>query len=174
LIVGTAGFFWWQNQKDVRELNKNLPEGVRVVKSLTGKEYRVVNRIDGYEFKVPEEWRGINEIEYIPERTEEGYTMASIELEGKEGESRVFVINRFKTEKPDLNLELWVKTNFDTFGLIGDFSKDKVKEFDIVKTQENVHLLGMYVYFFKKNSGIYAITGGSEEFIRDIIISGKW
>ena len=54
ILVAGGGFFWWNgNQKDVRELNKNLPEGVRVMKSLIGNEYKVVNKIDGYEFKVP-------------------------------------------------------------------------------------------------------------------------
>lgn len=52
LILGTGGFFYWQNQKDVRGLNKNLPKGVKVEKSLIGNEYRVANKIDGYEFKV--------------------------------------------------------------------------------------------------------------------------
>ncbi len=54
LVLAAGGFFyWWQNQADVRELNKTLPEGVRVVKSLIGSEYKIVNKIDGYEFKIP-------------------------------------------------------------------------------------------------------------------------
>jgi len=69
-----AGLFLWQNQKDVRELNKNLPNGIRVVKSLVGNNYKVINKIDGYEFKIPKEWKGINEINYAPEmRARKGY-----------------------------------------------------------------------------------------------------
>jgi len=173
LLAGGGVFYWWQNQEDVRELNKGLPEGVRVVKNLKG-EYWIANKIDGYEFKVPDEWGGLREIEYVPASTEKGYTASSIGLRGKEGGSRIIAIDRFKIENPDINLELWAEANFETFGLIGDFSKDRVREFEIVKTQEEVHLVGMYVYFFKKNSVIYAITCGSEEFIREIIISGKW
>ncbi|XOB40086.1 MAG: hypothetical protein ACKKMR_02010 [Candidatus Nealsonbacteria bacterium] len=171
LIVG--GFFYWENQKDVMKLNKNLPEGVRVVKTLNGK-YKVVNKIDGYEFKVRDEWGGIEEIEYIPERTEKGYTAASIEFEGRKGGSRIISIDRFKTELLDFNLGIWARTFFDTFELVGNFKEDKVGEFEILKTKEEVHLMGMYVYFFKKNSIIYAVTCGSEEFIQDIIINGKW
>jgi len=74
----------------------------------------------------------------------------------------------------NLNLEKWAKTNFEKFGLIGEFNKDKIGKFEIVKTQENTHLIGMYIYFFKKDSNIYSITGGSEEFIRKIISNGKW
>ena len=174
LLLGAGGVFWWQNQKDVRELNKNLPEGVRVVKSLIWNEYKVVNRIDGYEFKASKEWGGINEIEYVPERTEEGYTAASIGIEGKEGGSRIVTIDRFKAEKTDIDLEKWAKTNFEAFGLVGNFEKDNVAGFRVVKTTEEVHLLAMCVYFFQKDLAIYAIVKGTEEFIRYIIDNGKW
>ncbi len=171
LILG--GIFYWQNQQDVRELNESLPEGVRVVKSSTG-EYRVVSKIDGYEFRVPERWRGIKKINYLPERTEAEYTGSSIELEGKRGGSRIVSIDRFKVEQLESNLIAWARTFFETFGLVGDFEEDKIGEFEVVKTQEEIHLVGMYVYFFKKNSVIYTITCGSEEFIQEIIVSGEW
>lgn len=174
LVIGGGGFFVWQNGKDVRELNKNLPEGVNVTKSLFGNDYRVVNKIDGYEFAVPERWNGVNEIAYIPEKTDGEYTVTTAELEGKEGTSRIVTVNRFKLEEPSIDLESWAKTNFDTYGLEGEFTKDSVGTFEIVKTQEDVHLLGMHIYFFQKNSAIYAITNGSEEFIREIITNGKW
>ncbi|MDP3990972.1 MAG: hypothetical protein Q8P63_01620 [Candidatus Nealsonbacteria bacterium] len=173
LVLVGGGFFYWQNsQADVKDLNKMLPDGVKVVKSLISGEYKVVNKIDGYEFKVPEERGGLSDIEYIPKRIESDYTVATIELEALEGDARIVIINRFKLEETDL--EPWAKINFDTFSLVGDFSKDTIKEFNIVKTQENVHLGGMYIYFFKTDDAIYAITGGSEDFIRYIIANGKW
>ncbi|XOA42592.1 MAG: hypothetical protein ACKKMO_02155 [Candidatus Nealsonbacteria bacterium] len=172
LIIG--GVFYWQNQKDVKDLNKNLPEGIKVIKTLTG-NYKLVNKIDGYEFEVPKEWEGIEEIKYVPEATEKGYTSSSICFEGKKGESRIMAIDRFKTENlKNLDLEIWTKNNFETFGLIGDFRKDKVGKLDVIKSYENVPLLGMSAYFFKKDSVIYAIAGGSEEFIENIIDNGKW
>jgi len=175
LVLIGGGFFYWQkNQADVKELNKTLPEGVKVVKSFIGEKYKVVNKIDGYEFEIPPEWKGVNEIVYTPERTEEIYTGTSLELEGKEGEGRVLSIDSFKVEQLNLDLKLWVENFFNTFGLIGDFTQEKVGELDIVKTQENIHLGGEYVYFFRKDKIVYAITGPSEEFIRFIITNGKW
>lgn len=175
LVVAAGGFFWRQNQKDVKELNKNLPEGVRVEKNLLGfgNEYVVKNRIDGYEFKVPKEWKGLKEINYISQRTEKEYTGTSIELQGKEGFGRIMSIDQFRVEKLDINLEEWAESFFEDFDLVSDFNKEKLREFEIVKTKEQLGIIG-YVYFFKKNSVIYTITGGSEEFIQDIISNGKW
>jgi hypothetical protein len=178
IILGFGGggfFYWWQNQAGVRELNKDLPQGVRVEKSLFGDEYRVVNKIDGYEFKVPDGWHGLGMVEYIPKRSESGYTAASISMEGKEGTGRIVTIDQFRIENAKkIDLKSWAESNFETFGLVGNFSKDEIGHIEIVKTREDVHLLGMSVYFFKKNSTIYAITGGSEDFIREIILNGKW
>ncbi|MFH1181230.1 MAG: hypothetical protein V1705_02370, partial [bacterium] len=66
VLAGGSFFYWQQNQKDISRLNKNLPKGVKVEKSLIGfgNEYKVVNKIDGYEFKIPREWNGLEEIEY--------------------------------------------------------------------------------------------------------------
>src|SRR3989338_10885401 len=97
LVLAGSGFFYWQSQKDVRELNKTLPKGVRVVKSLIGSEYKVVNKIDGYEFKVPSAWKGVKEIGYISERNESGYVGTSINLQGIEGMGGVIGIDQFKS-----------------------------------------------------------------------------
>lgn len=177
LVLGLAGggFFYWQNsQADVRELNKTLPEGVKVTKSLFGNEYQVVNKIDGYEFKVPMEWRGVNEVSYNPAITERGYTASSFGIEGNEATGRFAGIDRYKIENDGMPLKSWAETNFETFELVGDFSENRIGEFNIVKTEENVHLGGMFVYFFKKDNAIYAIVNGSEEFIKYIILNGKW
>ena len=66
LLISGGVFYWQNNQKDVREFNKNLPVGVKVAKNIFGfgQEYKVVNKIDGYEFKVPSAWKGIEKIEY--------------------------------------------------------------------------------------------------------------
>ena len=176
LALGGGGVFLWQkNQAAVAELNNSLPESIRVVKSLFGNEYRVVNKIDGYEFNVPQKWEGLREIGYVPERTEDGYTASGIWFEGKSDEgSRIGSIDRYKIESPNIDIQAWAKKNFKTFGLAGDFSKDVVGNINIVKTQEDVHLAGMSVVFFQKDLVIYGVVNGSEDNIREIIEGGKW
>ena len=173
LLLIAGGVFYWKNQQEVADLNRELPDGVRVVKTLFG-DYVVVNKIDGYQFKIPEEWGGVKKIYYTQERIEKDYNLSSFELEGNKGASRIGVINRFVIQELDLDLKFWAELNFQKFGLVGDFNKDKIDSFEIIKVKEDVHLIGMYVYFFKKDSSIYTITNGSEEFIREIIINGKW
>ncbi len=77
-------------------------------------------------------------------------------------------------ENSDIRLEEWATTNFETFGLVGEFSQDTVGGIDIVKTQENVHLMSTFIYFFQKGSKMYAINEGSEEYIAAIIENGNW
>ncbi len=176
LVLGLFGggfFYWWNSQADVRELNKTLPKGVSVAKSLVGNEYKVINKIDGYEFKAPKEWRGVKEIEYMPEREEMGFRGTSINIEGLEGGARGMGIDRFKIDGTT-NLIDWAENMFNVVGLTGDFINETIGRFEIAKTQENVHLGGMYMYFFKKDSVIYSITNGSEDYIRYIIANGKW
>lgn len=176
LILAAGGFFYWQNsQKDVKELNKTLPKGVKVVKSLFGNEYRVVNKIDGYEFKVPKEWMGVEEVDYVPVREEKGYVGTSLNTRGKESDGRVVGIDQFESGgNMNDDLERWAKSQSDAFGLSGDFVKIKINGFEVVKTQENVHFGGELTYFFRKGKFIYSLTSPSEDFIKYIILNGKW
>jgi len=175
LVFAGGGFFWWwQDQKDVRELNKDLPEGVRVVKNFAG-EYRVVNKIDGYEIKVPEEWRGLKEVKYHEE--EEGIPgVTGLTLEGIEGRERAFGIISHKLDQPDISLEFWVEIQFQKFGLseTTQFRKFKVGDFDIIQVKTEEYFADFAWYFFKKNQRVYEIQSVSEEFIREIITNGQW
>ncbi|MBI2042646.1 MAG: hypothetical protein HYT21_02810 [Candidatus Nealsonbacteria bacterium] len=178
VVLGLAGagfFYWWNNQADVRELNKTLPTGVRIEKSLFGNEYKVVNKIDGYSFKVPPEWEGLEEVEYIPEREELGYVGSSLNFNGKEKGIIGVAIDRF-TAGGDMSMDLesWTKLEFDAFELVGDFSKDKIGTLDIVKTQENVHFAGEYIYYLKKDQIIYSLTSPAKGYIEYIITNGQW
>lgn len=178
LVLGLfgGGFFYWQrSQADVRELNKNLPDGVKVVKSLFGNEYRVVNKLDGYSFKVPDEWKGVSDIEYISVREAEGYRGTSLNIGGNTGiGNSVGIDNYISGGEMKGDLKSWAESNFKTFGLTGTFFEDVVGQINVVKAKEEIHLLGEQVYFFKKELNIYVITGGSEEFIKEIILNGKW
>ena len=170
-LIGGGFFYWQNNQADVRELNKTLPEKVKVVKSLFGDEYKVVNGIDGYEFKIPPEWQGIKEIEYIPEREVEGYRVASVGLGSKSED--IFSIDLYFVQQ-DIDLTQWADKLFQKFGLEGVFDTDSINNFKVVKTIEKKYLGGTYVYFLESNSKIYVFNSSSEEFIQYIISHGKW
>lgn len=173
LSVGGGGFVVWQNGKDMRELNKNLPEGVSVTKSLFGNNYEVVNKIDGYEFRVPQEWRGVDAVNYTPEREEEGFKGVSIFIRGKEGEARTISVDTFYVNEVE-NLKQWAQSFFDTFSFTGSLEEQKISDgLTVVRAAENPSF-GPYMYFVKIDSQIHIFTGGSEEFIRKIITNGKW
>ena len=167
LVVG-GGFFLWQNQKDVRELNKGLPKGVRVVKSLIGKEYRVVNKIDGYEIKVPKAWEGLKEIEYSPERKVNGMKATGIVLTAPVG--GIIGIDQYKINQETIDLEMLVKDFFEPEGLL---EKQQIGDYETIRTEAE-RLAGAKIYFFQKDLKIYTIGGFSDENIREIILNGKW
>jgi hypothetical protein len=171
IIVLGLFFYYWNGQKEIRILNEGLPEGVGVVKTITN-EYKIENDLDGYKFRIPKEWEGVGEIFYTPQRTENSYTTATIELEGKEGGSIILIVNKFHGD--DEELTEWAENNFNNFELVGNFSEDNVNGIEVVKTTEDVHLLGMWVYFFEKDGFVYAITNGSEDYIKYIIANGEW
>ena len=171
LVVGGGFFWWWQNQKDVRELNKGLPEGVRVVKSLFG-EYKVVNKLDGYEVKVPREWEGLKEIEYTPERKVKELEVVSVNLTGENNE--FIAIDCYRLKELGVDLEAWANELIDYLELSGILKKEIVGNLEVVKMKEEEHLAGIYIYFLKKDLKIYAMAGFSEESIREIILNGRW
>jgi len=174
LAIAGSIFYYWQSQKQVWALNKTLPKEVRVGKSIFGNKYKVVNKIDGYEFKIPEQWAGIKEIEYIPKEEASGYVASTIYLEGNVGGSRIVTVNKFNAKEGSIDLKRWAENFFDEFGLVGDFTEEWVGNIKIVKTTEEKHLLGMYVIFFEKDEKFYRLINGSEEYIKQIINSGKW
>lgn len=175
LLIAGGVFLFLENQNTVKELNKNLPEGVKVVKSLFGNEYTVVNKADGYEFRIPTNWSKPTEIGYVPERTEQGYAVTSITVTGSSKFDQDVTVDRFTAPPPSPDLETWAKTSFETLGLVGtNFSKAKVGDFEIVKTQEEVHFLGDFIYWFQTDSVVYAITSGWEEDIKNVIANGSW
>ena len=169
LLLATGGIFlWWQDQKEVRELNKNLPEGVRIVKSLIGKEYRVVNKIDGYEIKIPKKWEGLKEVEYTPEREVNKMKATGLVLTNPIGE--IVGIDQYKLNQPIIELESLVKEFFEPEGVL---EKQQIGNYEIIKTEVE-RLAGMRIYFLKKDLKIYAIGGFFNDDIREIILNGKW
>ena len=83
-IIFSAGtfFYWKEQQKELLNINSNLPEGIRTIKTIFG-NYKIINKIDDYSFETPKIWEGIEYVEYIPETTEEEHTFSTINIEGK-------------------------------------------------------------------------------------------
>lgn len=178
LLAIAGGIFWhWQNQKDVREINRTLPEGVKVTKSFLSNEYFVINNIDGYKFKIPKAWEGIEKIEYIPKEKEgvfNGVEVTGIGLKGLKGGATAFSIDVYLIDKLNLELIEYAKEIWAFFGLEGELKEEKIDGTSIIKGFEEKHLTGTFVYFFKNKNKLYILNNGSEEFIQEIILNGKW
>ena len=176
LVVGGV-FFWWQDQKDVRELNKGLPEGVRVVKSLFGKEYKVVNKIDGYEIKVPKEWTQFGKIQEV-EYNEWGKNRLIIregEI-GLKGEGGLVAISTSILKQTDIDLNSFVEDWCQIYvpSPTREIAREKISNFEVTKVQDKEYLANLKFFFFKSNSKIYRISLIEDEFIREMILNGKW
>jgi hypothetical protein len=170
LLVIAGGFFWWwKDQRDVRELNKNLPKGLRVVKSLSG-EYRVVNKIDGYEIRVPREWRGLARIDYVLERKINGMTGSGLVLTNPIG--IIIGIDQYQTDQPEKETELesLIKEFFEPEGIL---EKIQIGNYEVIKVKIE-RLGGAKVYFLKPNSKVYVVGGLYDNDIQEIIFNGKW
>ena|SRR3989338_163656 len=187
LIFSGGGFLLWQNSKAaVKDLNATLPEGVRVVKSLFGNEYRVVNKIDGYEFKVPKmigkTWLisyddfAENKYWHIPLVSNELRKLVEKETAlivfGWKGEVSDFKIERFAF-KEDVSLEKFVENLkstatsdfFDSFQIKLNIIQDDsiINGRSLIKLKvspdSNQNILDMpdYLYIFKGQSNIYIL-----------------
>ena len=169
LVLVAGGFFYWrQNQADVRALNKTLPEGVRVVKSLFGDEYSVKNKIDGYEFKIPLKMTNLKEVKYYEEEDSNGISLESLDEE-------FLGVGVYKINAIDIDLESWVDgwmNKFETFSWTKE--KDEIGDFETMILKEKEYFGGGIEYFFKKTSKIYSISTLSEDFGNYIIANGKW
>jgi len=200
LILVGGGFFYWRDQTDVRKLNKNLPESVRVVKSLFSNEYKVVNKIDGYEFKVPDDWRGVSKIKY--ENVID--TKSSIKEGIKDFDKNIILEShllidglrpldgleiRFIKFSNSIDLTTFVEQFQDTYvpykkterlemiPKIDDFNISDLngqKLYTLSKFQTGSELISDEHYFFSKEDKLYIILHFNDEFIKQFITNGKW
>ncbi|MBD3207863.1 MAG: hypothetical protein GF370_00190 [Candidatus Nealsonbacteria bacterium] len=149
-----------------------MPSEIRVVKT-AGKNYKVVNDIDGYEISLPQGWEGLKEIKYLPPTPSEPFSVSSINLRSN-GEKNIGIsIDFFKTEE-DFPIIEQAKGIFNQYGLEGQFTLIDIGSLEIAKTQEYNHLGGESVYFFQESRGVYALTGKSESSIEELIENGTW
>jgi hypothetical protein len=174
ILILTGFYFFWRNQqKELIQINQTLPEGIEITKTIFGK-YKLNNKIDQYSFVTPDQWEGIEYVEYIPEEIREGYQISSINIEGKVQDCRLIAINKFKNNNEVSDLKNWANQAFEDFNLRHNFENHQINNKSVVVTRENPDLINMDVYFLQENDNIYSIMGGSPQFIEEIIISGKW
>ncbi len=175
ILLAGGFFYYWQSQKDVRALNKTLPKGVKVEKSLFGNSYKVVNKIDGYEFEVPKVWEGVEEIEYVPKEVVAGMETVGLGVTGRVGMARVLSIDIYFVSQSGFTLSQKAQEIWDFFGFPETLKKNVIGEIQVFEAKEDTYLGGTYVYFFQgKDNKIYVVNNGSEEFIKEVILSGKW
>jgi hypothetical protein len=201
LVLAGAGFFyWWQNQADVRELNKTLPEGVKVAKSIFGDEYRVVNKIDEYEFKVPPEWKDIELAVYMDITNDElsyryGFGQELKNIIIYEGALGIQDSEQHQIELRTLKID----KNLDMETLVNEFGSTNIPQFKTMKftlvTNElivnNMNVLKLSFvgksswgseltlapyYFLRGEKKVYVLffDTKNEEVMREIISNGKW
>jgi len=172
LLFISGGLFYWRTNSDIRELNRSLPSEIRILKT-AGSNYKLVNNIDEYKISLPQEWKGLKEVKYLPPTPNEHFSVSSINLRGN-GEKNIGIsIDFFKTEE-DLPIIDQARRIFNQYGLEGQFNLTDIGNLKIAKTQEYNHLGGEFVYFFKENQGVYALTGKSESSIKELIKNGTW
>lgn len=172
-LLALGIFYWRNNNKDVRELNRGLPEGVKIEKSLFGfgKDYRVVNKIDGYSFKVPEGVKGVRGLDYFidEEQNSAGFIIETL--------SDDFLrIAKHKLDSVNIDLEQWViSVDRQLSGVYSKRDKEQLGNISIIKAKEDDSDIAIN-YFLKDELAIYELRGLNtiEESIREIISNGNW
>ncbi|HOK34764.1 MAG TPA: hypothetical protein PLB19_01335 [Candidatus Paceibacterota bacterium] len=176
LLIGGGVYWWWQSKVELQELNKNLPQGIRVERR--NNQEVVVNTLDGYEIKVPKEWGGLENVEYLDK--ESGLTLKS-----KNTEDWVLINsyeNSYEIENSKSNLNDWLNIHFKEQPLFfpesitSIFGEENIKNYHIIKVKTDDPLIGThFFYYFQQNSKIYEIyTDYSEESIREVILNGNF
>jgi len=172
IIFSAVGFFYWKEQQIIKDLNKNLPEGIRIEKALIG-DYKIINEINDYSFETPNSWKGIEEIKYLTERESKGYKFSSINIKGKVSEGGVVAVIKFES-KPGVDLTTQANSFFTAFELEGSFTENNIETINTVISKNNPGLMGIDASFFQKDNYTYLITCESEDFIEEIILNGEW
>jgi len=169
LAIGVV-YFFWQGGPEIRRLNKNLPEGIRIEKR--GDQQVIVNKKDGYEIKVPKEWGGVREVEYLGE--EEGQFIVGAK---KTDERVVIIVSKIKNE---IDLLSWIKNRFQDFQGTRFYSpvivgEERIGNHNIIKAKDESPVGTFFFYYFEAKSKIYEIYSDySEKSIRAVILNGNF
>jgi len=170
LAIGVV-YFFWQGGPEIRRLNKNLPEGIRIEKR--GDQQVIVNKKDGYEIKVPKDWGGVREVEYLSK--ESGLTIGAQDTEDWVSVS-VYEVLR------GIDFDVWLKQFLKDHPLsfpekiTSIIGEEKIKNYKVIKIKVEHPMTGTtFFYYFQTDSHIYEIyTDYSEKSIRAVILNGNF
>ena len=181
-LAVTGGVFWWQSGAELRELNKDLPEGIKITKDTSG-QYKVTNKKDGYEIQWPEEISKAAYQEYW-----EGNEDPAIKAEdpivrgGTIGFNGILI--SYIEFAPGTNLESWLQNVAQENHITLHIEKYKIgniavsKECIVKIRDKNVPLMCDdeydYSYSFSVGSKNYKIMYASEKEAEDIIKNTNW
>lgn len=180
LLIAGGVFWWWHSGKELRELNKDLPEGVNIIKNLTG-QYMIVNEQDGYRINWPEKKL---EIVYYEERQNIEKTLPPFfSQEVKKlfvsktslflGEYAILpevTINCFKL-KNGIDLEKLRQTyDNSSFFANSTINLEQKGEFEVLIIKDSYQVN----YSFKINSKLYNIACPEENLCQSILQNSRW
>lgn len=158
-------YFFWQGGPRIRNLNKNLPEGIKVEKR--GNYEVIVNKIDSYEIKVPKEWKGLKEIDF---------TANSLGIAGEDNWVTISIYNT----RENLDIEYWINARVKEpkkFNLVRPkkIGYEEIGNYKVIKIKDFGGVLGdLFFYYFKRNEKVYEIYSNSEDSIKNIILNGNF
>lgn len=167
LIAGGISF-WWQNGAELRELNKNLPEGIRVVER-NGQQV-VVNEKDGYEIAVPEKWGGLESVDW---RESFQFEKGIVSIEGKK--YQLIEIKVF-SKKEKIDMEKWIRELWKENPIIyiepTIIEEEIFNDYKMMKANSFGGTIGdLFFIYIQINSNIYEFSSDSEEIVQDVILN---
>ncbi len=164
LILISGGVYLWKNKAELQELNKNLPQGIRVERR--DNQEVVVNTLDGYEIRVPKEWGGLENVDFREIGNEK-----ILSIEGKKYQIATITIHNI-----DKNIDMvsYVKNLWEespiTYTRPEIFEQGKLGNYDLIKAKDFGGEVGdIFFYYLKSDSKIYEFSSDSEEVIQSVI-----
>jgi len=156
--------FFYFKDKEIRELNKNLPQGVYFEKR--GKELFLINKLDGYELKIPKSWEGVREVRYVDN---------GVHLEGKN--YQLLSIFSYSLKDKNISVEKWVSKEVIPTGKFVEpkiIEKTKISFYEVIGIKDFGGMMGELFFFYLKRpqgSRIYEFLSDSKEVVKEAIVN---
>lgn len=162
-------YFFWQGGPRIRNLNKNLPEGIKVEKR--GQEV-VINKIENYEIRVPREWGGLKEVEYRV-----GQDERVLSLEGLNNGIIEIKIFSFEGERIKEWVEKHWKEELKTGAYINPtiIGEEQMGSYFVIKAKDYGGVMGdIYFYYLRIGERIFEFSSVQENSLKQIILSNNF